>query len=65
MIVFIVYNNELYFLLNDGIFGNEFWKIDGIDVGIIILKDIFVGLLDFYFYNFYLFNNEFYFNVDD
>ncbi|MFK8111730.1 MAG: ELWxxDGT repeat protein [Rubripirellula sp.] len=37
---FVEFNNEVYFVANDGVSGSELWKSDGTEAGTIQLKDI-------------------------
>ena len=39
----VVYNNELYFVANDGTSGRELWKTDGTESGTVLVKDIYSG----------------------
>lgn len=41
--LYIKFNNEVYFLANDNVNGNEIWKTDGTTVGTTLLKDIRAG----------------------
>ena len=41
---FIAYKNQLFFIANDGIHGNELWSSDGTADGTVLVKDIYPGI---------------------
>jgi ELWxxDGT repeat protein len=40
---FMVFNNKVYFVANDGVSGEELWATDGTLAGTTVLKDIYAG----------------------
>jgi len=62
---FAFYNNILYFVGNNGINGNEFWRSDGTEVGTYMVKDIYPGSTSSSTGNFIVSNNILYFQATD
>lgn len=60
-----VVDNQLYFVANDGVTGNELWVTDGTEAGTHIVKNITPGSGDSYIYGFAGLNGWLYFNVYD
>jgi ELWxxDGT repeat protein len=58
-------NNQLLFLANDGIHGNEFWVTDGSNTGTNLIKDIKNGSLGLSLVSSAVHNNQLYFSTND
>ncbi len=60
-----IFNNELYFLANDGQHGFELWKTDGTSLGTQMVKDINVGNLSSFPKSFCVYDNHLFFVAND
>ena len=64
-----VFNNEIYFAADDANaetdHGKEVWKSDGTEAGTVLVKDIRTGTSNSSPYDFFVYNNELYFNAND
>lgn len=62
-----VYNDNVYFVANNGITGKELWKTDGTDAGTMLVRDIRNGGASSFsnYARFTVFNNKLYFSAND
>ena len=61
----VIFNNNFYFLADDGINGKELWKSDGTASGTVMVKDINSGSGDSWASRFVVIGNALYFSATD
>jgi ELWxxDGT repeat protein len=65
---FAVLNGIVYFVADDGTYGNELWRTDGTTVGTSMVKDIYPGVesaMDTFDFSIIVMNDHLYFNAYD